>query len=156
MQKAGIEVVFWGADAGEQTWRRCEDHRALRPQHVPADALSPDNLLAYEMNGEPLPPLHGFPLRLIAAGWYGIANVKWLTRIEVRDQPIPGQLHGPRLRDDPGGGTRWRKGLDLYLGRPEATQVGASQSDETGHQLQHHGRGLGGADRGCGRTHRRW
>jgi DMSO/TMAO reductase YedYZ molybdopterin-dependent catalytic subunit len=38
------------------------------------------------MNGEPLPPEHGFPVRLIAPGWYGVANVKWLTRIEVLDQ----------------------------------------------------------------------
>ena len=49
------------------------------------DALDPNILLCYEMNGQPLPPSHGFPLRLIAPGWYGIANVKWLTRIEVRD-----------------------------------------------------------------------
>jgi DMSO/TMAO reductase YedYZ molybdopterin-dependent catalytic subunit len=42
------------------------------------------NMLAYEMNGEELPQPNGYPLRLIAPGWYGIANVKWLTRIEVR------------------------------------------------------------------------
>jgi DMSO/TMAO reductase YedYZ molybdopterin-dependent catalytic subunit len=48
------------------------------------DAMSPYNLLAYEMNGEALPTNNGFPLRLIAPGWYGVANVKWLTRIEVR------------------------------------------------------------------------
>ena len=50
------------------------------------DALNPANLLCYEMNGVPLPPEHGFPVRLIAPGWYGVANVKWLTRIEVWDQ----------------------------------------------------------------------
>ena len=50
------------------------------------DALNPEILLCYEMNGVPLPPEHGFPLRLIAPGWYGVANVKWLTRIEVLDQ----------------------------------------------------------------------
>ena len=50
------------------------------------DALDPRNLLCYEMNGEPLPEKNGFPIRLIAPGWYGVANVKWLTRIEVRDQ----------------------------------------------------------------------
>src|SRR5690606_39860558 len=51
-----------------------------------ADAMNPNNLLCYEMNGEPLPRPHGFPLRLIAPGWYGVANVKWLKRIEVRDR----------------------------------------------------------------------
>jgi DMSO/TMAO reductase YedYZ molybdopterin-dependent catalytic subunit len=50
-----------------------------------ADAMNPDNLLVYEMNGEALPSANGFPLRLIAPGWYGVANVKWLTRIEVWD-----------------------------------------------------------------------
>ena len=57
-----------------------------------ADALNPDNLLVYEMNGEPLPRLHGFPLRLIAPGWYGVANVKWLTGIEVRDARYQGHF----------------------------------------------------------------
>ena len=56
------------------------------------DALNPDNLLCYEMNGAPLPPEHGFPVRLIAPGWYGVANVKWLTRIEVRDSATAGQF----------------------------------------------------------------
>ena len=50
-----------------------------------AEALGRHNLLCYEMNGDPLPPEHGFPVRLIAPGWYGVANVKWLTRIEVID-----------------------------------------------------------------------
>src|SRR5436305_9183080 len=56
------------------------------------EALSRDNLLCYEMNGEPLPPEHGFPLRLIAPGWYGVANVKWLTRIEVLDHRYAGRF----------------------------------------------------------------
>jgi DMSO/TMAO reductase YedYZ molybdopterin-dependent catalytic subunit len=56
------------------------------------DAMNPDNLLVYEMNGEPLPTAHGFPLRLIAPGWYGIANVKWLTRIEVLDRRYQGHF----------------------------------------------------------------
>jgi DMSO/TMAO reductase YedYZ molybdopterin-dependent catalytic subunit len=57
-----------------------------------ADAMNPDNVIAYEMNDEALPPLHGFPARLIAPGWYGIANVKWLTRIEVRDTKYQGHF----------------------------------------------------------------
>jgi DMSO/TMAO reductase YedYZ molybdopterin-dependent catalytic subunit len=79
----GIEVVFFGSDMG------VEDVRDIKmPQHFArsmsvADAMDPHNLLCYEMNGEPLPQLHGFPVRLIAPGWYGIANTKWLQRIEV-------------------------------------------------------------------------
>ncbi|MGZ8647758.1 MAG: molybdopterin-dependent oxidoreductase [Solirubrobacteraceae bacterium] len=56
------------------------------------DALNPANLLCYEMNGVPLPEEHGFPVRLIAPGWYGVANVKWLTRIEVWDQQYRGNF----------------------------------------------------------------
>jgi DMSO/TMAO reductase YedYZ molybdopterin-dependent catalytic subunit len=56
------------------------------------DALDPRNLLCYEMNGEPLPEKNGFPIRLIAPGWYGVANVKWLTRIEVRSQRHAGNF----------------------------------------------------------------
>ena len=57
-----------------------------------AEALGRHNLLCYEMNGEPLPPDHGFPVRLIAPGWYGVANVKWLTRIEVTDHRFAGRF----------------------------------------------------------------
>ena len=56
------------------------------------DALNPANLLCYEMNGVPLPEEHGYPVRLIAPGWYGVANVKWLTRIEVWDQQYRGNF----------------------------------------------------------------
>jgi len=81
----GIEVVFYGADAGEEVIREVKMQQNFARSMSLADAMNPNNLLCYEMNGEPLPPPNGFPLRLIAPGWYGIANVKWLTRIEVRD-----------------------------------------------------------------------
>ncbi len=55
------------------------------------DALSADDLLCYEMNGAPLSREHGYPVRLIAPGWYGVANVKWLTRLEVRDSRYQGE-----------------------------------------------------------------
>ena len=79
----GIEVIFWGADAGEQTWREMKITEQFARSMSLADELSADNLLCYAMNGQPLPPEHGYPVRLIAPGWYGVANVKWLTRIEV-------------------------------------------------------------------------
>jgi DMSO/TMAO reductase YedYZ molybdopterin-dependent catalytic subunit len=86
-------VVFWGADAGEMTWR---EEITITEQFARSmsltDALAPDNLLVYEMNGEELPNLHGYPLRMIAPGWYGIANVKWLTRIEVIDRRYQGHF----------------------------------------------------------------
>jgi DMSO/TMAO reductase YedYZ molybdopterin-dependent catalytic subunit len=118
----GIEVVFWGADSGQVTIRDNSGvidpdnngfvgldrtgsvvpdgaggldltitERFARSMTLD-DALNPDNLLCYEMNGAPLPPEHGFPVRLIAPGWYGVANVKWLTRIEVLDQQYRGRF----------------------------------------------------------------
>jgi DMSO/TMAO reductase YedYZ molybdopterin-dependent catalytic subunit len=90
--ESGIEVVFFGNDAGEEVVRDIK-----MPQHFArsmslADAMNPNNLLCYEMNGAPLPQANGFPLRLIAPGWYGIANVKWLRRIEVRDTRFMGRF----------------------------------------------------------------
>ena len=110
---AGTEVVFWGADSAELTIRDnsgvVRRHPGEPPSPVPTDidltiteqfarsmsldeALSGDNLLCYEMNGAPLPLDHGSPLRLIAPGWYGVANVKWLTRIEIMDQRFAGNF----------------------------------------------------------------
>jgi DMSO/TMAO reductase YedYZ molybdopterin-dependent catalytic subunit len=60
-------------------------------RNLPMDkALHPDTILAYEMNGEPLPPLHGFPLRAIAPGWEGAYAVKWLSHVQVIDKEHEG------------------------------------------------------------------
>lgn len=60
-------------------------------RNVPmAKALHADTIIAYEMNGEPIPPLHGFPLRAIVPGWEGAYAVKWLQRIEVLDREYDG------------------------------------------------------------------
>jgi DMSO/TMAO reductase YedYZ molybdopterin-dependent catalytic subunit len=119
LEEAGLlrqatEIVFWGMDSGKVTIRdnvgivsggktgtiepdgeggsdlTITEHFA-RSMSV-REALHPDNLLCYEMNGEPLPAEHGFPVRLIAPGWYGVANVKWLTRIEVLDHRFAGRF----------------------------------------------------------------
>jgi DMSO/TMAO reductase YedYZ molybdopterin-dependent catalytic subunit len=90
----GIEVVFVGSDAGEEEVRQIKMHQNFARSMSVADAMNPNNLLCYEMNGEPLPQPHGFPLRLIAPGWYGITNVKWLKRIEVRDTRFMGRFMG--------------------------------------------------------------
>ncbi|MPZ52032.1 MAG: molybdopterin-dependent oxidoreductase [Acidimicrobiia bacterium] len=63
------------------------DHgRVRRP--VPIGKALDDVLVAYEMNGEPLPPDHGYPLRLVVPGWVGIASIKWLGSIHVSKQPL--------------------------------------------------------------------
>ncbi|MDE2702391.1 MAG: sulfite oxidase [Chloroflexota bacterium] len=58
-----------------------------------AKAMHPDTLLAYSLNGEPLPRDHGFPLRALVPGWVGAASVKWLGRIEVARRPIFGRTN---------------------------------------------------------------
>src|SRR5215203_527520 len=92
VQEAGIEVVFWGADAGEQVWRDATITDRFARSMSLEDARSSGALIVYEMNGEPLTPEHGFPARLIVPGWYGVANVKWLSRIEVRDARFQGHF----------------------------------------------------------------
>ncbi|MDN3557763.1 sulfite oxidase [Halomonas maura] len=108
LQQAGLlddakEVLFSGLDRGEQGEIVQWYQRALSA----ADSLRPEVLLADEMNGAPLPPQHGFPLRLIVPGWYGMAQVKWLHRITVLDEPFWGYQQNVFYRiaqddDDPG------------------------------------------------------
>ena len=107
LQEAGvadgaIDVVFTGADHGIERGVEQDYQRALPI----AEAIGEDAILAYEMNGAPLPPQHGAPLRLIVPGWYGMAHVKWLRRITVIPERFDGfQMRAYRLRDtaeDPG------------------------------------------------------
>lgn len=88
VMEGGKEVAFWGTDSGEMTVRDIPIREHFARSMSLEEAMAPGNLLAWEMNGEPLPAKNGFPLRLIAPGWYGIANVKWLSRIEVRDRRL--------------------------------------------------------------------
>ena len=94
VKENGIEVVFWGADVGdvELKERNVKMHQNFARSMTLAEAMNPNNILCYEMNGAELPAPNGFPLRLIAPGWYGIANVKWLKRIEVRNSPFRNQF----------------------------------------------------------------
>jgi DMSO/TMAO reductase YedYZ molybdopterin-dependent catalytic subunit len=88
----GIEVVFIGGDSGQEEVRGIKMPQNFARSMSLADAINPHNLLCYEMNGVPLPQAHGFPVRLIAPGWYGIANVKWLQRIEVVETRYMGRF----------------------------------------------------------------
>jgi sulfane dehydrogenase subunit SoxC len=97
-----VEVVFHGLDRGVEGGERQAYARSLPL----AEALRDDVLLAYEMNGAPLPPQHGFPLRLVVPGWYGMTNVKWLASIDLAREPFAGyqQARAYRLRRDDGDG----------------------------------------------------
>jgi sulfane dehydrogenase subunit SoxC len=98
-----VEVVFTGLDRGVQG-----DVEHLYERSLPLDeALRGEVLLAWAVNGQPLPPQHGFPLRLVVPGWYGMTHVKWLRSITVVDEPFRGwqQEVAYRLHDseeDPG------------------------------------------------------
>ena len=87
--KRGIEAGFFGVDTAKDEDRNKKEYQATfsRGLHI-RDAMRDDILLCYEMNGEPLPIIHGAPLRLVVPGWFGIAWVKWLTRIEVLDRRV--------------------------------------------------------------------
>ena len=85
--KAGaVDVVFYGADRGFGGGKEHDYGRSLSP----AMALNDDILVAWDMNGAPLLPQHGAPLRLVVPGWYGMASVKWLDRIDVIDRAFNG------------------------------------------------------------------
>ncbi|MFA4966250.1 MAG: sulfite oxidase [Thermoleophilia bacterium] len=93
-----LELVFTGADHGVQGDVEQDYARSLPL----AQALRPEVLLAYAMNGRPLEPQHGAPLRLVVPGWYGMAQVKWLRSIEAVSEPFEGyqQSVAYRYQDD--------------------------------------------------------
>jgi DMSO/TMAO reductase YedYZ molybdopterin-dependent catalytic subunit len=89
LEEAGVrgestELLFTALDRGVEGGEPQTYERSL-PLAEAGNAL-----LAYEMNGAPLPPQHGYPLRLVVPGWYGMQNVKWLTRITALTEPFTG------------------------------------------------------------------
>jgi len=93
-----VEVVFTGADSGVDGGEMHVFQRSLTVD----TAISSGALLAYQLNGGPLPPQHGFPLRVVVPRWYGMTNVKWLTSISAVDEPFNGyqQRQSYRLRQE--------------------------------------------------------
>jgi DMSO/TMAO reductase YedYZ molybdopterin-dependent catalytic subunit len=120
LNKSGVkpqarEFVFFGADHGEEEVEfRAQKFkvdqqfgRSLTREH----ALSPQPFLAYALNGEPLTRHQGAPLRLIVPGWYGVANVKWLSQIHVQEDEYLGKFQARWYRTLKGemidGETKW-------------------------------------------------
>jgi DMSO/TMAO reductase YedYZ molybdopterin-dependent catalytic subunit len=121
LEEAGIldgavEVVFTGLDRGLEGEVEQSYERSL-PVHL---ALGEDAVLAYEINDGPLPPQHGFPLRLVVPGWYGMTNVKWLAAITAVDRPFTGhqQVNAYCLRTD-----EMDEGIPLTRMLPRALMV---------------------------------
>ena len=116
LQEAGLqdgakEIVFFGADTSTEEIRGREVEKAFARSLSIPDAMRPENMLAFEMNGEPLPHYHGKPVRLLVPGWYGVANVKWLTQIHVQNTRYMGRFMGRDYvtlkKTNVGGTERW-------------------------------------------------
>ena len=117
------EFVFFGADHGEEevdfrgTITKVDQQfgRSLSRDK----ALSPEPLLAYAMNGEPLTRHQGFPLRLIIPGWYGVANVKWLSHIHLQEDQYLGKFQARWYRtlrgEMIGGEMKWTETAVTHL-----------------------------------------
>ena len=98
-----VEILFTGHDRGIDQDVEQNYERSLPLE----EAVREEVILAYEMNGQPLPPQHGFPLRLIVPEWYGMTSVKWLKSITVISEPFEGiqqqvLYHYRHSEDDPG------------------------------------------------------
>jgi len=97
-----VEVVFTGLDRGIQG-----DVEHVYERSLPVgEALREEVLLAWAINGVPLPPQHGFPLRVVVPGWYGMTHVKWLRSIELVPEPFQG----------------WQQGVAYYMRAAEEEQ----------------------------------
>ena len=103
LDEAGVrdgatDVLLTGLDRGVEG-----DEEQAYERSLPVETLMEGHaLLAYEMNGVALPPQHGFPLRLVVPGWYGMTSVKWLARLTLRDEPFDGyqMSHSYRVRQE--------------------------------------------------------
>jgi len=89
--EGAVDVVFTGLDRGVQGGIEQQYERSL----TVAEANREEVFLAYAINGQPLPPQHGFPLRLVVPGWYGMTHVKWLRSITVVTRPFRGYQQEP-------------------------------------------------------------
>ena len=108
------EVILEGADCGMLEDPKGPPGELTFARSIPLEKARRDVLLAYKMNGDDLPPEHGFPLRAIVPGWYAMASVKWLQRIIVTDRPFTGYYqtldyaYWKRTED-----ANWQRGEDI-------------------------------------------
>jgi DMSO/TMAO reductase YedYZ molybdopterin-dependent catalytic subunit len=118
LKAAAREIVFYGADHGpEDVEFRTQKFAALEYQFgrslAREKALSSEPFLAYALNGEPLTKHQGAPLRLIVPGWYGVANVKWLSQIHAQEDQYLGKYQARWYRTIRGemidGEMRWNE-----------------------------------------------
>jgi sulfane dehydrogenase subunit SoxC len=92
-----VDVVFTGLDRGVQGGIEQQYERSL----AVGDAMGDEVFLAYAINGQPLPPQHGFPVRLVVPGWYGMTHVKWLRSITAIGHTFAGYQQTPAYHVTP-------------------------------------------------------
>ena len=119
-----IEVVASGGDSGDVDGE-VQQYAFSIPLHI---AMGVGSIVAWTMNGEPLSPDHGFPLRLVVGGSYGMASVKWLTSLAVTSEPFDGHFVDRYRYEDDSEGRSGRVGPILVrslIARPgEGERVG--------------------------------
>lgn len=86
------ELICWGADAGEETIRNEKYPQNFARSITLEDLAKSEAILAWEQNGQPLTADHGFPVRVVVPGWYGVQNVKWLNGLEVSNERFMGRF----------------------------------------------------------------
>ena len=89
MKATGREIILEGADRGKLEDPKAPCGEINFARSIPISKAG-SVVLAYKMNGEELPPEHGFPVRAVVPGWYAVASVKWLQRIIITDKPFNG------------------------------------------------------------------
>ena len=117
VRAAAREVVFFGADHGEEDvdfrGRVTKVDQQFGRSLTRERALSSEVLLAWALNGEPLTRHQGFPLRLVVPGWYGVANVKWLSQVHLQEEAYLGKYQARWYRTLRGevidGETKWKE-----------------------------------------------
>jgi len=109
IKRDAIEAVFFAVDQGTEKIRGGEYPQQFARSMAVSDAIADNILLAWELNGAPLNQEHGAPVRMVVPGWYGVAWVKWLNRIELHD----------------------RRFMNRFMGRDYVTIRGEKHGDET-------------------------
>ena len=122
------EVVFFGADMGEDEVVFRQNTLKARQRFARSitleNAMRPEPLLAWALNGQPLSRDHGFPIRVIMPGWYGVANVKWLSEIHLQENRFYGHWQSRWYRTVRGiGGSGELTDPNTQLNESEVTRL---------------------------------
>jgi DMSO/TMAO reductase YedYZ molybdopterin-dependent catalytic subunit len=140
------EVVFFGTDRGKEDVVFRQDTYKLEQQFGRSitleNAMKPEPMLAYALNGQPLTRDQGFPVRLIMPGWYGVANVKWLSEIHLQEDRFLGNFQARWYRtlrgvggtgEDADPGTQWVETEVTHLRLKSV--IARVRKNSSGHQV---------------------